>query len=627
MPPDAALQAITLNPAKELGLADRLGSIEVGKQADLAIFSGHPFNAFSRCEQTLIAGEVYFSRDRQPTAMSEQGAARSAKPVELKLLKPEERVTRIDLSAALPRAMSSLVPSPPSSGERARVRGPNGENAPSDSSDTLPPSPRRGGPGRGGDKGSTPDTQSSPLPNPPHPGEGTNPKAESEEKPLTLALSPQGRGEGTGKTSHRYAIVGATIHPVDVDDIPNGVVLIDGGKIAAVGPATLAIPEGFAVLGATGLHVYPGLIDAGTAVGLIEIGKVRETSDIGEIGLFQPDLRAGIAINPDSELIPVARAGGVTTILALPSGGGSMTVPGRSGGGGVITGQTSIVQLAGWTMPEMVQNLEAGLHINWPGGKERKQPVEELKQWLKAARLYDKGRGQESGDRSPKEGGEKGVDATSSLTLNPQPSTLNPSIIDPRYEALRPYVRGEKPVFIEADTKQEIVEALKFAEQEKLKIVLCGATDGWKVADQIKAAGVPVIVGPVMRKPVEEYDPFDAPYANAGRLHEAGVKLCFRSDTASNSRNVPFEAAQAVAYGLPAEVALRSVTLTTAEILGTADRIGSVTVGKSANLILTDGSPLQQTTQIKAILIRGQPFQPESRQTRFYEKYRARLKP
>ena len=554
MPPDAALQSITLNSAKELGLADRLGSIEVGKQADLAIFSGHPLNAFSHCEQTLIAGEVYFTRDKQPTAMSNAGVARSAKPLELKLLKPEERVTKIDLAAA---------------------------------------------------------------------------------------------------KSSKYAIVGATIHPVDAEDIPNGVVLIDGGKIAAVGPAAFAIPEGFAILGATGLHVYPGLIDAGTAVGLIEIGKVRETNDQSEIGQFQPDLRAGIAINPDSELIPVARAGGITTVLALPSGGGNMTGAGRSSASGVITGQASIVQLAGWTMPEMVQNMEAGLHINWPSGKERKQPVEELKRWLKESRLYEKGKlAQQAVIPSPPSSGERArvrgpngknaiqlvgnqtTEAATSFESPPHPNPLPPKvggegtrqIVDPRYEALLPYVRGEKPVFIEADTRQEIVEALKFAEQENLKIVLCGVTDGWKVADQIKAANIPVIIGPVMRKPVEEYDPFDAPYANAGRLHEAGVKLCFRSDTASNSRNVPFEAAQAVAYGLPAEVALSGVTLTSAEILGMSDRLGSVTVGKSANLILTDGSPLQLTTQIKGILIQGQPFQPESRQTRFYEKYRARLK-
>jgi hypothetical protein len=319
-------------------------------------------------------------------------------------------------------------------------------------------------------------------------------------------------------------------------------------------------------------------------------------------------LRAGIAINPDSELIPVARAGGITTTLALPAGGDSMTSHGRAHGA-IITGQTSLTQLAGWTMPEMVFEMEAGLHLIWPRGGSRKQAIEELKRHLKEARLYDKSRSTQpdpKGDAAAKPGSN--------------------GLIDPRFEALRPYLRGEKPVYIEADTRQEIVEALHFAEKEKLKIVLCGVTDGWKVADKIKAANVSVIVGPTMRKPVEEYDPFDAPYANAGRLHEAGVKVGFRSDTASNSRNAPFEAAQAVAYGLPEREALRAVTLTSAEILGAADRIGSLTVGKRANVIFTDGSPLQQTTQIKGVLINGQPFQPESRQTRFYDKYRTRLK-
>ncbi|MBS0202171.1 MAG: amidohydrolase family protein [Planctomycetes bacterium] len=507
MPPDVALQTITLNPAKELGLADRLGSIEIGKQADLAIFSGHPLNAYSRCEQTIIAGEVYFTREKQPSAMSPSAAAASAKPADLNLPKPEERISSLDLSPA---------------------------------------------------------------------------------------------------NSGRYAIVGATIHPVDADDIPNGVVLVDAGKITGIGPNTLAIPEGFAVFTATGLHLYPGLIDAGTSVGLIEIAKVRETSDLSEIGQFQADLRAGIAVNPDSELIPVARAGGITATLCLPAGGGNMTSHGRVHGA-IIPGQTSLVQFAGWTMPEMVFNMEAGLHLLWPSGKDRKQPTEDLKKHLAAARLYDAARTNEAEARK----------------VDPQAPAL---LIDPRYEALRPYLRGERPVYVEAESKQEILEALHFARQEKLKIVLCGAIDAWKVADQIKAAEVPVIIGPVMRKPLEEYDPFDAPYANAGRLHEAGVKFCFRSDTASNSRNAPFEAAMSVAYGLPEAVALRSVTLTSAEILGAADRLGSLTTGKWANAIITDGSPLQETTQIKGILIQGQPFAPESRQTRFYDKYRARLK-
>lgn len=509
MPPDVALQTITLNPAKELGLSDRLGSIEVGKQADLAIFSGHPLSGFSRCEQTLIAGEVYFTREKQPSIMSPEAAARSGKPPELILPKPEQRVARIDLSAA---------------------------------------------------------------------------------------------------QSPKYAVVGATLHPVDADDIPSGVLIVEEGIIKSVGP-NLPVPEGYPILRAEGLHVYPGLIDAGTSVGLIEIGKVRETSDLSEIGQFQADLRAGIAINPDSELIPVARAGGILTTLCLPAGGDNMTSHGRIHGA-IIPGQTSLAQLAGWTMPEMVLDMEAGLHMIWPRGNNRKQMIEDLKRHLKEARLYEKMR-TAKGDAKP--------DATGKPA---SPETL----IDPRYEALRPYLKGEKTVYIEADTRQEIVEALNFAEKEKLKIVLCGATDGWKVADKIKAANVPVIVGPVMRKPVEDYDPFDTPYANAGRLHEAGVKFCFRSDTASNSRNAPFEAAMAVSYGLPEKEALRSVTLTSAEILGAADRLGSLTAGKRATAIITDGSPLQQTTQIKGILINGQPYQPESRQTRFYEKYRARLK-
>lgn len=508
MPPDVALQTITLNPARELGLADRLGSIEIGKQADLAIFSGHPLNAFSRCEQTIIAGEVYFTRERQPSAMSAAAATASAKPAEIRLPKPDERVTQIDLNPA---------------------------------------------------------------------------------------------------TSSRYAIVGATIHPVDTADIPNGIVIVDGGKIVSIGPPESGVPADCAILSAVGLHVYPGLIDAGTAVGLIEIGKVHETSDLSEIGQFQADLRAGIAVNPDSELIPVARAGGITSTLCLPAGASNMTSHGRVQGP-LIAGQASLVQFAGWTMPDMVFEMEAGLHVIWPHGKDRKQPTEDLKRYLASARLYDAARTKQA-DAA------KGGDAS-------QPALL----IDPRFEALRPYIRGEKTVYVEAESRQEIQEVLHFAKQEKLKVILCGAVDAWKVADQIKQADVPVIIGPVMRKPLEEYDPFDAPYANAGRLHEAGVKFCFRSDTASNSRNVPFEAAMSVAYGLPESVALRGVTLTSAEILGVADRLGSLTAGKWANAIITDGSPLQETTQIKGILIRGKPFAPESRQTRFYEKYRARLK-
>jgi len=166
---------------------------------------------------------------------------------------------------------------------------------------------------------------------------------------------------------------------------------------------------------------------------------------------------------------------------------------------------------------------------------------------------------------------------------------------------------------------------VKFADEENLRLILGGGTDAWKVAAELKKRDIPVIVGPVMRRPTDSYDPFDAPYANPGRLFEAGVRFCIRSDHAANSRNTPFEAAMAVAYGLPREQALRAVTLSAAEILGLQEELGSLTAGKRATLIITDGSPLQQTTQIHGVFVDGRPYRPESRQTRFYDKYRQRL--
>jgi imidazolonepropionase-like amidohydrolase len=392
----------------------------------------------------------------------------------------------------------------------------------------------------------------------------------------------------------RYAIVGASLHPVDAPDIDRGTVLVEGDKILAVG-ANVEVPAGIKTIDATGLHVYPGLIDAGTVLGLIEIGRVRETHDYQEAGLFQPDLRAGVAINPDSELIPVTRAGGITAALIRPTGG-------------IICGQTSLIKLDGWTVPEMVLAFEAGLQIDWPGGKDNQPRIDQLRDFLNEGRTYAKLKKAAEESKSP------------------------PPIRDPRYEALAPYLRGEKRIFVEANSRKDIAEALLFTEKEGLKIVITGAMDAWKLAEELKKRETPVIVGAVMSGPHEEYDPFDTAYANPGRLHEAGVLFCIRSNatstagfSASNSRNAPFEAAQAVAYGLPEAEALKAVTLNAAKILQADDRMGSLTPGKLANLIITDGSPLQESTQYKAIFVAGKPYAPESRHTRLYEKYRGRL--
>ncbi len=506
MPVQDALQMVTRNPARELGIQNRVGTLEVGQDGDVAIYNGHPFSPFSRVEMTLIEGEIGFQRDLQPTAMTAKGQERTAQVPSFALAPAEVRAKKLEIRESLMRLPGELLD-------------------------------------RGDD-----------------------------------------RGLRAPSTHLPYAIMGATIHPVDKPDIVGGTVVVRNGKIDSImeGPGA---PADVQIINASGLHLYPGLIDAGTTLGIAEIELVDATQDAAEIGRFQPDLRAGIAVNVESELVEVARAGGITSAFLRPQGG-------------IIGGQCSLIQTAGWTPEEMVRNYTAGLSLNWPEDDEKQQ---RLARFMKECRLYDAA-------RSHKE-------------------TANSVLKDPRYEAMRPYVTGKKSIFVEAHSRQQIAGALIWAEEEKLKIVITGGTEAWKLGRALKARKVPVIIGPVMRAPIESWDPYDAPYANPGRLYEAGVPFCIRSDNASNSRNAPLEAARAVAFGLPESEALKSVTLHAARILGIDKECGSITIGKRADLILTDGSPLQTTTQIKGVFVNGQPFAPESRQTRLYEKYRARLTP
>jgi imidazolonepropionase-like amidohydrolase len=198
--------------------------------------------------------------------------------------------------------------------------------------------------------------------------------------------------------------------------------------------------------------------------------------------------------------------------------------------------------------------------------------------------------------------------------------------VNPRLEALIPYVRGQKPVIIQANRKAEILEALKLAEDLKLKMILSGGIDAWKVTAELKKRDVPVILGSVMTMPQEPHDPYDAPFTCAAKLHEAGVKFCIRSAGSTNTRNLPYEAAMAVSYGLPPEEGLRAVALYPAQILGVGDQLGSIETGKRANLVLTNGDILQASTQVLALFIDGKPLEPESKQTRLYERYRERLR-
>lgn len=486
MPADAALRMVTINAARELGLDKKIGSLEVGKDGDLAIFTSHPFNTFSKCLTTVIEGEIRYQQAKQPTTMSAAAVKRSASPPKFAMADDEVRAKRLEI-------------------------------------------------------------------------------AESD--------------------SGVYAIENVTLHPVEGPDdvIEHGTLIIADGKIQALGRDVPA-PEGATIVNATGLHAYPGLIDSGCLLGVHEIDALDVTQDSAENGPFQPDLYPSTAINVDSELLPVARAGGITAALIRP----------RSG---IIAGQCSLILTAGWTAPEMTVREAVGLAVNWPTKSEE---IASLKEFMKAARRYDEIRSAEK----------KGAEQT---------------VVDPRYEAMRPYLKRAKPVFIEGHTRRQMAEALQWAEEEKLRVVLTGATDAWKLAPEISARKVPVILGPVIRAPLEPWDTFDAPYANPGRLFEAGVPIAIRSDEEANARNAPLEAGFAVGYGLPEKEALKAVTLGAARILGVANELGSLKAGKRANVLLTDGSPLQHTTQFKAIFVGGKPYAPESRQTRFYEKYRERI--
>jgi imidazolonepropionase-like amidohydrolase len=488
-----ALKTITLNGAKQLGLEGRTGSIEVGKDADLAIFDGHPLNSYSRVDMTLVEGEVYFQRSDRPSPAPAAASAPAAKANDVPAIRRNE--------------------------------------------------------------------------------------------------------DGT------YILGDVTVHPANGPVVEHASVVIAKGKINSIDTSAIHNIPGATFINAKGMHVYPGMIDAATVIGLTELGSARETHDYSEGGDFQPDLRASIAINADSELIPVTRANGVLTVLTRPTGS-------------IIAGQSALINLAGWVPKEMAIVDPVALHVDFPtvtpmfsgdpnapavgriiARKQREEKLRRLKELFQQALAHDEARKQSAYHGA-----------------------------NPRLEALIPYTRGQRPVVIQANRRDDILEALKLADELKLKMILSGGIEAWKIADELKKRDVPVILGPTMVLPQETFDLYDAPFACAARLHEAGVKFCIRSGGSMNTRNLPYEAAMAVSYGLPPEEGLKAVTVYPAQILGVADQLGSIETGKRANLVLTNGDILQASTQVLALFIDGKPLEPTSKHTRLYERYRERLR-
>jgi imidazolonepropionase-like amidohydrolase len=389
------------------------------------------------------------------------------------------------------------------------------------------------------------------------------------------------------------AIVGGTLHPIDSPDIEGGTLLIQDGRILELG-SDVAVPSGARVVDASGRHVWPGMIALDTSLGLREIGSVQGTLDDAEVGGNQPDVRVASSILSTSAHIGVTRTNGITRSQTAPHGGGP------------ITGQSAVLRLTGDTWEESLMIDRDMLHLRFPAvsnlEENKKEPseLETLRKLLAEAREYDR-----LGDEAAK------------LGLLPPP-------YDPRLEALGPYAQGQKRVAVVANNAQTILYALKFIAEEKLDAVLFGATEGWKVADAIKASGVAVATGPVLALPSTRFDPYDSAYANPAVLHRAGIEVAILAADDDNTRNLPHHAGVAAAFGLPREEALRAITLTPARLLGLERELGSLAAGKIADVVVTDGDLLEASTRVLQVFIDGESVELSNRQTELYEYYRER---
>jgi imidazolonepropionase-like amidohydrolase len=412
-----------------------------------------------------------------------------------------------------------------------------------------------------------------------------------------------------------YAITHAKIFTLAGSTIEDGTLIIRDGKIAAVG-VTLDIPAGAQVIDAKGLQIYPGFFDSVTQMGLREIGAVSATVDSTETGNFNPDVVAATAVSPSSEHIPVTRAAGITEVLAVPGSGGFDS----GGSSNVIGGQASAIHMAGWEIDDMLIKKSAAMVVNWPAietesfdfstfsrkekpfteaKQEYDKQVNELTEWLERARHYAQAMEKGSGARYDR---------------------------DLKLEALVPVVRGELPLLVVADRLREIRNAVEFCDKQKLKMILAGGSEAYKVKDLLRSKGISVILRPPLELPPDEDDAYDRMMSQPAELAAAGVRFAIASFDNSFARRLGQNAATAVAYGLPYEEALKAVTIYPAQIFGMSDQIGTLEQGKLANLIVTNGDPLELTTDVKYLFIKGQLTSMDNKHLRLHEKYAKRPK-
>ncbi len=379
-----------------------------------------------------------------------------------------------------------------------------------------------------------------------------------------------------------YAITGGTVVTVSGATIPNGTVLIQDGLIAAVG-TNVAIPPGIERIDASGKFVYPGLIDAGTGLGLQEAGGMAGPIDNFELGPYNPHVEAYIGIDHTSEMLEAQRVGGFTTV-----------VTGLNGRGEPIPGYDSMIDLWGWSPQEMAVEKRIGLRVNW-----NEDRAGELKEYFLEGKAF----------AARMEMAERGE--------------VSDVEWDVRMDGLIPVVTGEEPVIFEASTEDEIKSAVEFAEEMDLRYLIRGGRDAWKITDFLVEHDVKLLFSGIQATPGRD-EPYDVHYATPALLNEAGVDFAIYSGGVANVFSLPYEVGMAVAFGLPMDKAIRSLTLDAARLLGVDDRLGSIDQGKVANLLITTGSPIEYTSQLETMFIRGQKVPWDDKFNQLYERYRVR---
>ncbi|MEM6792417.1 MAG: amidohydrolase family protein [Acidobacteriota bacterium] len=415
---------------------------------------------------------------------------------------------------------------------------------------------------------------------------------------LAALFSPQAWAQADG--GEVLALTGATVHPVSGPPLPGATVLVQGGLITALGTG-VAVPRGARVVELEGRHLYPGFVQSISTLGLVEVSSVRGTRDINEIGESNSDLRAEVAFNADSFRLTPAMRGGVLTAHVHQLSG-------------LFSGTTAIMRLDGWNWRDMTLEAPAGMVLVFPRVRQSSDDEEDENQGKELAALND------LMDRAAAYTKARDADSPG-LGRNA------------KLEALAPVLDGTRRLYVLAFGRATLDAALDWIESQELEnVVLVVNYEARYFAQRLADAGLPVILNSVLAQPSRSFEPYDAAYTAAAALHEAGVEMAINGNGdafgSANARNLPFHAAMAAAHGLPKDVALESVTLAPARILGIADRVGSIEAGKEATFFVSDGDPLEIVTAIERVWIAGREVDLEDdHQYRLYQKYWNRPRP